>query len=147
MFPKENQSLEPKEVGLGGKVFTTDSPGPGDFECGPLAGSMGLTWEQVRQQHLRPHPDPLHQNLHLKEDPWVMCVHVEGAVSLYNHHTWDIRVVTLYVYMATIQWADPIQDSLIALTMPITAKDPDQDQVLDLVVNGLLQFTTILNFS
>lgn len=33
-------------VGLGGKQC---SPGPGDFECGPLAGSMGLTWEQVRQ--------------------------------------------------------------------------------------------------
>lgn len=73
-----------------------------------------------------------------------MCMHAEGAVSLYKHQTRDICIVTFF--MATIQWADPIQDSLIALTMPITAKDPGQDQVVDLVVNGLLQFTTIFNF-
>lgn len=73
-----------------------------------------------------------------------MCMRVEGAVSLYNHQTQDIRIVTLYI--ATVQRADPSQESLIALTMPVAAKDPDQDQVLDLVVHGLLQFTTILSF-
>lgn len=39
-------------------------------------------------------------------------MHVKGAVFLYKHQTQHICIVTLY--MATIQWADPIQDSLIA---------------------------------
>lgn len=60
-------------------------------------------------------------------------------MSLCHHHTRDIRIVPLCVPMATIQRA------LIAPTVPIPAKDPDQDQVLGLVINGL-QFTAILNF-